>query len=155
MSEQVFDAPATAAGGRPQEIEGHLVLVWPLEYVEQITTSYGERDAAKVRVVDLDTGEEHADVLWFPARLVGFARKNVGKRFLGRVTQGEATKAGQSPPWQFESAHEDPEAVKAANAWLAGNPQAATAPEPAPQAPAQGSLDADLAAQDDGDAPGF
>ena len=59
----MFDAPATGGGSlRPADVEGHLLIVEPTEYVASIATSFGEKDAIRVNVHDVTDDESHTDM---------------------------------------------------------------------------------------------
>ena len=164
-----FDEPVTSSGGAPADLEGNLVVVWPLEYVTEVATQHGSKDATRVHVVDLDEDVEHPDTLWFSGRLIAITKRSIGKRLLGRIVKGTAEK-GKQPPWLFESAAGDKAAVTRALKWIEEHPDtpAATQPEPKPepkpepeklakaqQGTVDGDLDGALAAADDEDDPGF
>ena len=114
----MFDAPATGGGSlRPADVEGHLLVVEPGEYVPSIATSFGEKDAVRVTVHDVTAGETHNDVLLFGTALIGSLKTQVGKRVLGVMTKGTA-KPGQAAPWILQDATGEDKAVKAATAYL-------------------------------------
>jgi len=114
----MFDAPATGGGSlRPADVEGHLLIVEPTEYVASIATSFGEKDAIRVNVHDVTEGESHNDVLLFGTALIGSLKSQVGKRVLGVMTKGVA-KPGQAAPWILQDATSEDKAVKAATDYL-------------------------------------
>ena len=114
----MFDAPATGGGSiRPADVEGHLLVVEPTEYVPSIATSFGEKDAIRVTVHDITESETHDNVLLFGTALIGSLKTQVGKRVLGVMTKGTA-KPGQAAPWVLEDATGNAKAVKAATAYL-------------------------------------
>ena len=139
-----FAAPSTGGGSlKPADVEGHLLVVEPSEYVASIATSFGERDAVRVTVHDISTQETHSDVLLFGTALIGSLKGQIGKRVLGVMGKGTA-KAGQSAPWILVDASANADAVKAATAYLTGQ-VAATIAAPAPAVdPGQSALDAAL-----------
>ena len=113
-----FDAPAQGGGSlKPAEVEGHLLVVEPTEYVANIATSFGEKDAIRVTVHDITDSQTHTDVLLFGTALIGSLKSQVGKRVLGVMTKGTA-KPGQAAPWILEDATSNAKAVKAATAYL-------------------------------------
>jgi hypothetical protein len=107
MTDDLFNAPASASGVKVTEFEGKLLLVTPTSYEEKIDTSFGEKDAVKANVVVLDeksptSSEKHDGMLFFQGRLIGQTKPFVGKGLvLGRLGKGEAKK-GQNAPWQLE-----------------------------------------------------
>ena len=129
----VFTAPATGGGSdvRPADLEGHLLIVEPLEYCESIPTSMGDKDAVRVTLHDVTDGQTHEDVLWFPKVLVGSLKGRIGQKVLAVLGKGTA-KPGQQAPWVLIDATTDEQCVKAATAYLeaiAGNQFAAADPE--------------------------
>jgi hypothetical protein len=129
----VFTAPAAGGGSdvRPADLEGHLLVVEPLEYVASIPTSMGDKDAVRVTIHDITDTETYEDVLWFPKVLVGSLKGRVGQKVLAVLGKGTA-KPGQSAPWILIDATTDDDCVKAATAYLdsiAGNQFAAAEPE--------------------------
>lgn len=129
----VFAAPAAGGGSdvRPADLEGHLLIVEPLEYVASIPTSMGDKDAVRVTIHDITDSATYEDVLWFPKVLVGSLKGRVGQKVLAVLGKGTA-KPGQSAPWILVDATTDNDCVKAATAYLdsiAGNAFAAADPE--------------------------
>jgi hypothetical protein len=130
-----FSAPGSMGGGdmlKPDEVNGHLLIVVPHEYLSNIMTSQGPSDAIRVNVVDLDAagadgqpGRTYRDVLWFPKVLRGSLRKQLEEQ--GRVfvlaTMGRGTQRGSnSPPWVLQDQTGNPQAVERAQAFLARRP---------------------------------
>lgn len=121
----MFTAPAAGGGSdvRPADLEGHLLIVEPQEYCETIPTSMGDKDAVRVTIHDVTESATHEDVLWFPKVLVGSLKGRIGQKVLAVLGKGTA-KPGQSAPWILVDASTEPDAVKAATAYLesiAGN----------------------------------
>ena len=96
----VFAAPAAGGGSdvRPADLEGHLLIVEPLEYVASIPTSMGDKDAVRVTIHDITDTATYEDVLWFPKVLVGSLKGRIGQKVLAVLGKGTA-KPGQSAPW--------------------------------------------------------
>lgn len=115
----VFAAPAAGGGSdvRPADLEGHLLIVEPLEYVASIPTSMGDKDAVRVTIHDITDSTTYEDVLWFPKVLVGSLKGRVGQKVLAVLGKGTA-KPGQSAPWILVDATTDNDCVKAATAYL-------------------------------------
>jgi hypothetical protein len=130
-----FNDPAPSGDSMPLEgLNGHTVLVKPIAHEAGIVTTFGEKDAIRINVVDLNTGEHALGALWFAGAIIGSLKTQVGQYVLARIAQGNA-KPGQKPPWLLEAAASDPAAVAAAEAWLAANPgvlDGFTAPAAAP-----------------------
>ena len=121
----VFAAPAAGGGSdvRPADLEGHLLVVEPLEYVASIPTSMGDKDAVRVTIHDITDQATYEDVLWFPKVLVGSLKGRIGQKVLAVLGKGTA-KPGQSAPWILVDATTDNDCVKAATTYLdaiAGN----------------------------------
>lgn len=148
MSVFEFSAPASGTVLKPAEIEGHLLVVEPAEYVPSIQTAMGESDAVRVDVHDITAQETFEGVLWFSTVLVSSLKGQVGRKVLGVMGKGVA-KPGQSAPWTLVDASRDADAVKAASAYLearAASTFAAPAPAPAAPAAAAGAASPELAA---------
>lgn len=145
-----FTAPPAGGGGdtlTPADVEGHVLVVEPREYVASITTTFGDKDAVRVDVHDITTQTSHTDVLWFPGGLVGTCKKAIGQKLLVVMARGTA-KPGQAAPWVLQDASTSQAARDAATAYLTGQVSAslaAPAPAtPAPAAAAPSALDAAL-----------
>lgn len=128
-----FASPAAASSSdvRPADLEGHLLIVEPLEYCENIVTSLGDKDAVRVTIHDVTDSSTYEDVLWFPKVLVGSLKTRIGQKVLAVLGKGTA-KPGQSAPWILVDATTEPDAVKAATAYLdsiAGHAFTAAVPE--------------------------
>jgi hypothetical protein len=120
-----FAAPAAGGGSdvRPADLEGHLLVVEPLEYVASIPTMMGDKDAIRVTIHDITDTDTYEDVLWFPKVLVGSLKGRIGQKVLAVLGKGTA-KPGQSATWILVDATTDADCVKAATAYLdarAGN----------------------------------
>jgi hypothetical protein len=114
-----FEAPATASiGPKPAELQGHLLIIKPIEYRTGIVTSLGDAEAISCDVVDLDTSEEFTDVLFFNAALRTGLRSKIGSQVLTRIGQGIA-KPGKSAPWILLDATTDANDVKKATDYVA------------------------------------
>ena len=114
-----FTAPAAASSSdvKPADLEGHLLIVEPQEYCENIVTSLGDKDAVRVTIHDVTDSATYEDVLWFPKVLVGSLKTRIGHKVLAILGKGTA-KPGQSAPWVLIDASTEPDAVKAATAYL-------------------------------------
>ena len=115
----MFDAPSVGSGSsiRPADVEGHVLVCEPIEYVGSMSTSFGETDAIRLVVHDISQKESHEDVLWFSAALVGSLKRDIGKSLLGKIGKGEA-KAGQSAPWILIDLTSNEKAVAAASKYI-------------------------------------
>ena len=129
-----FSAPVVNEGVKVADLNGHLLIVTPVEFKTGIKTVNGDADAIEVNVVDLDTGEEHLSMLWFNVALKSALKPLIGQKVLGRIGQG-AAKPGKSAPWILIDATGDADAVAKANAYIAGTPAVAAAPAQATPPP--------------------
>ena len=137
-----FAAPQTGGGNvvKPADIEGHLLVVEPTEFIEKMTTSMGESDAVGVTVHDITTGETTEGVLWFSKVLVSSLKGRIGQKVLAVMGKGDNPKPGQTAPWVLKDASGEPKAVEAATAYLTGQVAAQIA-APAAVAPVAGGDD--------------
>lgn len=139
MSQQ-FDTPAPPGSGIDwKSLFGALLIIDVHGTKSGIQTVHGPSDAvqATVTVVDGPTaGAVHTDTLVFPRVLQGQLGSKIGKRVLGRLTQGVA-KPGQSAPWMLdgEATEGDMAAAGAVLAQLAGAGLQQAAPAVQQQAP--------------------
>jgi len=131
-----FTSPASSGGDsvKPADLQGHLLIIKPVEYKTGIQTSLGEAEAIEVDLVDLDTNTEHTSVLFFNVALRSALKSNIGKSVLARIGQGVA-KPGKSAPWILIDETQNADAVAKATAYLAGGISA-----PATSAPAASTI---------------
>lgn len=123
-----FSAPSNNTESvKVADLNGHLLILEPLEYKTGIQTVHGEADAIEVRINDLDTGFNHESVLFFNVALKNALKTKVGQKVLARIGQGTA-KPGKSAPWILVDATGDADAVAKANAFIAGGGAQAPAP---------------------------
>ena len=126
-----FSAPSTSTESvKVADLNGHLLIIEPIEYKTGITTVHGDADAIEVRINDLDTNTSHESVLFFNVALKNALKTKIGQKVLARIGQGTA-KPGKSAPWILVDATGDADAVAKANAFIAGAVAPAVAPAPA------------------------
>lgn len=116
-----FASPATASGIKWEDYKGNLLLFTVKSQETGVQTAFGTADPVRADVTILDgdhTGEQILDTLVFPKVLIGQLKANIGKKVLGRLSQGNA-KPGQSAPWMLTDATEDDKTV--ARKWVASN----------------------------------
>jgi hypothetical protein len=136
-----FASPASSElGPKPADLNGHLLIITPNEYKTGIVTSLGEAEAIQCDVVDLDTSEEHFDVLFFNVALRSALKPNIGKQVLARIGQGIA-KPGKSAPWILNDATQSADDIKCATDYLSAKATGAFTSAPAVEAKT-GSADA-------------
>lgn len=141
-----FNAPATAGSDdrlAPADIVGQLLIIRPLEHVQGVTTTFGEKDGIKVDAVVLTQqnpdgtwGVVYRGALWFQGGLIGSLKTQIGTLVLARMGLGTG-KPGQKPPFQLEDATADGDAVQFASQWMSQHPDFVTelqAPAPRPAA---------------------
>lgn len=113
-----FAAPASGATGATlNDMNGHLLVIEPLDYKADIATSLGSRDAVSAVIHDITSSETHEDFLIFAKVLVGSLKTRIGQRVLGTLTKGQA-KPGQQAPWILQDMSSDPGAVNDATRYL-------------------------------------
>lgn len=147
----MFVSPSAASGDsiKPADVEGHLLVVEPIEYIASMATSFGDTDAVRINVHDINAQASYESVLWFSGGLVGSLKGRVGHKVLGTMGKGTA-KPGMSAPWILNDASSNDKAVAAATAYLTGqvSAQLTTPAEPTYASnpkPTMSALDAALA----------
>lgn len=147
----MFVAPAAGSGDslKPADVEGHLLVVEPTEYIASMSTSFGDTDAVRITVHDITAAKTYESVLWFSGALVGSLKARLGQKVLGIMGKGTA-KPGMSAPWILQDASSNDKAVAAATAYLTGQVSAQLTQAPAPTyeanpKPTMSALDAALA----------
>lgn len=128
-----FAAPSNNTGEsvKVADLAGHLLIITPTEYKTGIQTVHGLAEAVEVEIIDLDTKQTHASLLWFNVALRNALKNKIGQKVLARIGQG-AAKPGKSAPWILIDATGDANAVATANAYLTSAPAPVVAtPTPA------------------------
>lgn len=154
MTEE-WGRPAEIGGEfvKPAQLNGHLVIIYPLGYIPFIQTRFSGQtnkpsDAIAVDVVDLDDKDEHGNPgkvyrnsNFMQAQLIAALKSQIGSKVLGVISQGVA-RNGMNAPWVVIDMSADQAARDRAQAWLAFNPNFRPSPfvprenRPAPAAPA-------------------
>jgi hypothetical protein len=125
-----FTAPSSSSESvKPADLDGHLLIIKPIEYKASISTSLGDTDAIEVNIIDVTTGKHHESVLFFNVALKSALKPNIGKIVLAKMGQGIA-KPGKSAPWILNPVSDQGD-IDSATAALAGAAKAATATQPA------------------------
>lgn len=117
---------------RPESLNGHLLVIYPIGYVPHIQTQYsrpGERsDAVCCDVIDLDDKDELGNIgkvyrssNFMQAQLIVSLRPFVGRKVLGIMGKGVG-KVGRQAPWVIRDMSQDQESVARARAWSHANP---------------------------------
>lgn len=119
--DDLFDTPSAPGGGiKLKEHIGELFLVTVHSLELQIATDFGVSDAIRADVEIIDgahAGEQHHDVLLWGQVITQQLKRSIGRRVLGRVSQGIA-KPGKSAPWLLAEATDDDK--RKAQAFLSG-----------------------------------
>lgn len=125
MSEFVSAAPPSG-GITWADYSGKLLVIEPLSFETGIQTSFGASDAVKANV-HVITGpgesEDFDDCLVFPKLLASQLKGQIGRKVVGRLSQGVA-KPGQSAPWLLQEA--TPDDIQKAQEWLSKQAPAVT-----------------------------
>jgi len=130
-------AELATGGDQPKvaDLANQLLIIEPTEYKANIQTVHGDTDAIEVRIINIDTGEIHTDILFFNVALKNALKNKVGQKVLARIGQGTA-KPGKSAPWILIDATSNPADLAKANAFVAqapakpvATPAAATEPK--------------------------
>lgn len=112
-----------------KDLLGELVLFTPTEYVEEIQTDFGTKDAVMTDLVVLsqDGTPEYTDVMVFQGSLIGQLKRKIPtkRKLLGVIAKGEAKK-GQNAPYILVAPTD--EQAQAARNYLAGLTVQAAAP---------------------------
>jgi hypothetical protein len=172
MFEELSDSSGVRV--KPDELVGHLLLVWAVEYIAHSPTKYSRPDRPSdvivVDVVDLDVELEGECLVvrrswWRNARLIQSLRPKLGRIKPSLARMGKEASSFSNDAYVLVSMTADPACVARAEAWMTAHPdftpsetfQAATpavpqqvqrpAPVAAPEPPRQPTLLERLAAQ--------
>lgn len=122
-----------------KDLLGNLVLFTPTEYLEEVTTDFGTKDAVLTDVVVLDAPGgpvEYRDITIFQAAMIGVLKRRVpkvgpggdivrpGSKVLGVIGKGEGKKGQQAP---YKIMDVDDAQRQMARDYLAGRTVAAAA----------------------------
>lgn len=130
-------AELSTGGDQPKvaDLANQLLIIEPTEYKASISTVHGDTDAIEVRIINIDTGEIHTDILFFNVALKNALKNKIGQKVLARIGQGTA-KPGKSAPWILIDATGNAEDLAKAKAFVTSHP-AVSAATPAPAEPKQ------------------
>lgn len=142
---------AAEVGGefvKPAQLNGHLVIVYPIGYIPFIQTRFSGQggkpsDGIAVDVVDLDDkneqgmpGKIYRNSNFMQAHLIAALKSQIGSKVLGMISQGVA-KNGMNAPWIIVDLSADPQARERGSAWIQANPDFRPTPfvlrEPRPE----------------------
>lgn len=94
-----FEAPGSTTGLDYEELNGKLLVFLPTDIVPEMETEYGTSTRIpRCSLLDVTGGVWYDDVLVFPKVLKGQLTSKVGRKVIGRLSQGQAS-GKQSPPW--------------------------------------------------------
>lgn len=139
----------------PRDIVGHLLILWPIDYVAHSPTKFTRpdkpSDAVILDVCDLDLADESGyqgklcrGVWWRQARLISMLKARIGIRMLCLMTQGTAS-TGFNAPFELVSVLSDPTCRERAEAWIKANPD--FAPSSPNRGPLPGSIGSGVPAE--------
>ena len=98
-----FDRPAAGGKFNAKDHNGKLLLITPTGYRENVSTTFGTKDAVAANIVVIDEksvkdSEEIEDALLFGGVLIGQTKAKIGKGMvLGRLGQKPTDKG--NPAW--------------------------------------------------------
>ncbi len=123
----------------PNNLLGHLLLVWAVDYIPHSPTKYSRPDKPSdvivVDVVDLDAGAIGTQSWWRQGRLIRDLKPKLGKKNpVLVVLQRDIASQGGEAAYTMAPMTDNPQAVAKANAWFQANP-GFTPSSPMPQAP--------------------
>lgn len=111
-----------------EDIENHVVIIRPIEYIDRMRVKDEEKDAIKLNIVDLSNdGTIYRNTLWFN-RLIGTFKHQLGTPFFGYVTKEKLPNGYRG--WSFISLAGNPDWEPVAQQWAAANPEFFTEPLP-------------------------
>lgn len=128
----------TGEYARPENLNGHLLIVFPLGYVPFIQTKFtvpGKKsDAICCDIIDLDDKDEsgqpgkvYRQSNLMQGQLIATLRPWIGRKVLGRMGKG-VSKNGMNAPWVITDMLDDPSCVERAKAWSQAHPSFAKSP---------------------------
>lgn len=142
----MFSEPQTGDFVKPADLEGHLLVVRPIEQVWGVVTDFTGpegKDGIVVDLCDLD-GDDGPTVykgcVWLSSKLIGSLKRSCGQLVLGTMGKG-AKKGSGLPPWILYAVATDSKDYKRAAAWVQANPDFATTPIPEPKAKPEPAAD--------------
>lgn len=111
-----FDSASGVSGERMANLVGELLLITPLDFIPEFSTSVGKTDTVRVDLVILSGerfGEELPGMLVFQQALVRDLKNSLKKDsqyFLARLALGNK-KPGQSAPYIFQQLEDADRAI--------------------------------------------
>jgi hypothetical protein len=128
----------TGEYARPENLNGHLLIVFPIGYHDYLPTRFTQQgkksDALCCDVIDLDDkdgagvpGKVYRASNFMQSQLIVGLRPFIGRKVLGRMGKG-VSKTGLNPPWVITDMSNDPVAIERAKAWKVANPDFVTSP---------------------------
>lgn len=134
MSEDEWGTVDSGNGefAKPDAVNGHLLIVYPIGYIPHIQTAHSRpdklSDAIRVDVIDLDDvdesgapGKVYRGTNWMQSVLISKLRPEIGRKVLAVMGKGVGKK-GFHPPWVLTDMAQDQAARERATAWLAAHP---------------------------------
>lgn len=122
----------TGEYARVENLAGHLLLVFPLGYIEHSPTRFSQpgkpSDVIVCDVIDLDGADEagnpgkiYRTTWWRPSKIIVDLRPFIGGKVLGRIGKGVANN-GMNAPWVISDARQEPGAMDRVRAWIQNSP---------------------------------
>jgi hypothetical protein len=122
----------TGEFARPENLNGHLLVVFPLGYVPHIQTKFtvpGKKsDAICCDIIDLDDkddsgqpGKVYRQSNLMQGQLIATLKPWIGRKVLGRMGKG-VSKNGMNAPWVITDMLDDQACVDRARAWSQSHP---------------------------------
>lgn len=135
MTQDEWARPAETGGEfvKPSQLNGHLVILFPIGYIPFIQTRFSGQsnkpsDGIVVDVVDLDDKDEYGNPgklyrhnTFMQAQLIASLKSQIGSKILGTIGQGTA-RNGMNQPWVVVDMSGDETARQRGSAWIAANP---------------------------------
>ena len=116
---------------RCEDIQNHVIILRPTEYIPSMLVKGEYKDAIRVNIVDLtDDGKVYRDVLFFN-RLIGTFKRDLGTPYFGYI--GKERTSGGFMGWSLISLAGNADWEPVAQAWSEQNPEFFTEPLPEPR----------------------
>lgn len=141
----------TSEFARVDALAGHLLIVFPIGYIEHSPTRFSQpgkaSDVIVCDIIDLDAADDAGNpgkiyrTTWLrPSKLIVDLRPFINKKTIVRIGKGVAQN-GMNAPWVANDAFGEPGAVDRARSWAQANPNFAVSTfTPPAQFPQQGGF---------------
>lgn len=136
-------SPNTAGTVPLAEMEGHVLIVRPLEFERDRETDNGPRDVIHADVCDLSAtnadgtpGVVMRGGIIYGRAIVPGLRRQIGQLAFGQVVKGVSSGGGRQAPWLLQDAMNNPQFVAYAEQWLDAHPEFEANGKPYPESAA-------------------